>query len=153
MIRVEHLYLSPGHNYFGHHGQAAGEHPLLAVPEVECVAGRGLRGDRFFDYKPDYKGQVTFFAAEVHDELCIVLQTWDREPSVYRRNIITRGVDLNTLIGQTFSIQGIDFLGVSECTPCHWMDKAFGPGAESALKNRGGLRAKILTSGLLRLST
>ncbi len=151
MMRIELLCLSPGHNYFGHHGVPAGAHPTITVPEVDCVAGRGLRGDRFFDYKPDYKGQVTFFAAEIHDELCIVLQTWDREPSVYRRNVITRGVDLNTLIGQTFTIQGIDFLGCAECAPCHWMNEAFGPGAESALKNRGGLRAKILTDGVLRV--
>jgi MOSC domain-containing protein YiiM len=152
MIRVEHLFLSPGHNFFGRHGKPADEHPVLAVREVECVAGRGLRGDRFFDYKPDYKGQVTFFAAEIHDELCVLLQTWDRDPSVYRRNIITRGVDLNTLIGVEFEIQGVRFLGCAECTPCYWMDRAFAPGAEAALKDRGGLRAKILTDGILRVT-
>ncbi len=151
MIRVEHLFLSPGHNYFGHHGKPADEHPILAVPEVECVAGRGLRGDRFFDYKPDYKGQITFFAGEIHDELCVLLQTWDREPSVYRRNVITRGVDLNTLIGAEFEIQGVRFRGSAECSPCYWMDRAFAPGAEAALKGRGGLRAKILTDGVLRV--
>jgi MOSC domain-containing protein YiiM len=150
MIRVEHLYLSPGHNFFGHHGQAAGEHPLLAVPEVECVAGRGLRGDRFFDYKPDYKGQVTFFDGAIYDELCIVFDVHDIAPSAFRRNVITRGVDLNSLIGVEFAIQGVRFLGCAECTPCYWMDRAFAPGTEAALKGRGGLRAKILTDGILR---
>ena len=72
-------------------------------------------------------------------------------PSVYRRNVITRGVDLNTLIGVEFEIQGVRFLGNSECSPCYWMDQAFGPGAEAALKGRGGLRAKILTDGVLRV--
>ena len=48
MIRVEHLFISPGHNFFGHHGQPAGEHPTLSVEEIECVAGRGIRGDRFY---------------------------------------------------------------------------------------------------------
>lgn len=151
MIRVAHLYLSPGHNYFGHHGRAADKHPMLAVHEIECVAGRGLRGDRFFDYKPDYKGQVTFFAGEIHDELCILLDVHDREPGAFRRNVITRGVDLNTLVGVEFELQGVRFLGCAECSPCHWMDEAFAPGAEAALKGRGGLRAKILNDGRLRV--
>lgn len=150
MIRIEHLYLSPGHNYFGHHGKPADEHPMLAVPEVECVAGRGLRGDRFFDYKPDYKGQITFFAGEIYDELCAALEVCDREPSAFRRNVITRGVDLNTLIGVEFEIQGVRFLGSAECSPCYWMDRAFATGTEAALKGRGGLRAKILSDGVLR---
>lgn len=154
MLRIEHLYISPGHNFFGRHGQPAGEHPVIAVAEIECVAGRGLRGDRFFDYKPDYKGQITFFAAEVHEELCATfypLAGSPPAPSAFRRNVITRGVDLNTLIGQTFTLQGITFLGAAECSPCHWMDHAFAPGAHASLKNRGGLRAKILTDGLLRV--
>jgi MOSC domain-containing protein YiiM len=70
-------------------------------------------------------------------------------PAVFRRNVITRGVDLNTLIDQTFTLQGIRFLGTAECSPCHWMNQAFGAGAEAALKGRGGLRAKILNDGRL----
>lgn len=150
MIRIEHLYVSPGHNYFGHHGRAPDEHSMIEVDELECVAGRGLRGDRFFDYKPDYKGQATFFAAEIYDELCGVFQVIDREPWAFRRNIVTRGVDLNMLIGVEFEVQGVRFLGTGECSPCHWMETAFAPGAEAALKGRGGLRAKILTDGRLR---
>jgi MOSC domain-containing protein YiiM len=64
--------------------------------------------------------------------------------------VITRNVDLNTLIGAEFEVQGVRFLGTGECTPCHWMNHAFHPGTEAALKGRGGLRAKILTSGTLR---
>lgn len=144
-----HIYVSPGHNYFGHHGKPAGQHPTSEVEAVECVAGSGLRGDRFFDFKDDYKGQVTFFAAEVFEAMCARLAVFDRSPAVLRRNIITQGVDLNTLIGTEFEVQGIRFRGVTECTPCYWMDQAFGPGAEAFLKGRGGLRAKILTSGTL----
>lgn len=153
MIRIEHLYLSPGHNYFGHHGKPADDHPMIEVSSVVCVAGRGLRGDRFFDYKPDYKGQITFFAAEIYDELRTTLLPPDSRlppPSAFRRNVITRGIDLNTLIGREFTLQNIAFLGTGECSPCHWMDQAFIPGTHAALKNRGGLRAKILTDGTLR---
>jgi MOSC domain-containing protein YiiM len=149
---VLHLYVSPGHNFFGHHGQPAGTHPIEERAEVRCVAGRGLEGDRFLDHKPDYKGQVTFFQHEVYLDLCERLQVWDKPPSVFRRNVITRGVDLNTLIGVEFEVQGIRFLGVEESKPCHWMNLAFGPGAESALAGRGGLRARILSDGILRVT-
>lgn len=154
MIRIEHLYVSPGHNYFGHHNQPAGKHSVIAAPEIECVAGRGIRGDRFFDYKTDYKGQITFFSGEIYDELCatfLPLAGAHPQPSAFRRNVITRSVDLNTLIGRQFTIQGVTFQGTAECSPCHWMNEAFAPGTEVALQGRGGLRAKILTDGVLRL--
>ena len=150
-ITIEHLYISPGHNFFGHHGQPAGEHPSVEVPEIRCFAGRGIEGDRFLDFKADYKGQITFFSAEIYDELCARLGIWDRPPSAFRRNVITRGVDLNTLIGQEFTIQGVQFRGMAECSPCDWQDGAFAPGTEAALQGRGGLRAKILTDGVLRV--
>lgn len=150
-MKIEALYISPGHNYFGRHGQAPGEHPLLAVPAVECVAGRGLVGDRFLDYKDDYAGQITFFAGEVYDEIRRALNQPDRPAAVFRRNVLTRGVDLNALIGRVFEVQGVRFAGTRECSPCYWMDQAFAPGAEAWLKGRGGLRARILTSGRLKV--
>jgi MOSC domain-containing protein YiiM len=150
-MKIAALYLSPGHNYFGRHGQAPGEHPLLAVPAVECVAGRGLVGDRFLDYKDDYAGQITFFAGEVYDEIRRALNQPDRPAAVFRRNVLTRGVDLNALIGQEFEVQGVRFIGTRECSPCYWMDQAFAPGAEAWLKGRGGLRARILSSGRLKV--
>jgi MOSC domain-containing protein YiiM len=151
-MHLRHIFVSPGHNYFGHHGQPPGNHPQVEVSRVECVAGSGLRGDRFFEYKPDYKGQVTFFANEVWLELCSTFQILPdtTSPGVFRRNLITEGVDLNTLIGREFELQGVQFLGVTECSPCHWMDTAFHPGTEAALRGRGGLRAKILTNGWLQ---
>lgn len=124
---------------------------MLAVPAVECVAGRGLVGDRFLDYKDDYAGQITFFAAEIYDEIRRDLNQPDRTAAVFRRNGLTRGADLNALIGQEFEVQGVRFAGVRECSPCHWMDQAFAPGAEAWLKGRGGLRARILSSGWLKV--
>lgn len=150
-IRIEHLFISPGHNFYGHRGQPAGDHPTIEVPEVKCVAGRGLEGDRFLDFQDDYKGQVTFFASEVHEQLCAEFAVWDRPPSVFRRNVITRGADLPSLVGREFEIQGVCFLGTQESAPCEWMNLAFAPGAEAWLKGRGGLRAKILSDGVLRV--
>ena len=150
-VNVRHLYISPGHNFFGRQGLPAGEHPLVECAEIRCVAGRGIEGDRFFDFKGNYKGQITFFAAEVFDELCGRLGVSGKPPGVTRRNVIMAGVDLNALVGKEFEIQGVRFLGTAECSPCHWMDEAIAPGAEKLLHARGGLRAKILTDGILRV--
>jgi MOSC domain-containing protein YiiM len=152
--QIAHLYISAGHNFFGHHGHPPSEHAIKERDAVICVAGRGIEGDRFFDYKGDYKGQITFFAEEVYRELCAQLRVDPREraPSVFRRNVITRGLDLVALYDIEFELQGVRFRGMGECKPCHWMDHAFGPGAEDALQGRGGLRAKIVIGGKLRVA-
>jgi hypothetical protein len=149
-VQICHLYISAGHNYFGHHGREPDDYPTVEVPMIECVAGHGIRSDRFFDYRDDYKGQITFFSLEVFDELCGALALRDCSPSAVRRNVLTRGANLNALIGQQFEIQGVRFFGTEECRPCYWMDRAIAPGAEKFLKSRGGLRAKILSNGELR---
>lgn len=149
-MQVRHIFISPSHIYIGHHGQPPGTEPMHEVEAVECVAGKGLRGDRFFDFKDDYKGQVTFFEHEVFERMCEQFGESGRTPDVFRRNVITRGVDLNTLIGKEFEVQGVRFFGTQESAPCHWMNQAFAEGAEEALKGHGGLRAKILTDGVLR---
>lgn len=149
-FEIVRLYVSPAHNFFGHHGQPPGQSPIIEVGSVECVAGRGLLGDRFFDHKDDYKGQITFFAWEVYEDLCGRLDIHDKPVGALRRNAITRGIDLNALVGQVFDVQGVQFHGMAECSPCYWMNTAFGPGAEDTLRGRGGLRARILTNGNLR---
>jgi MOSC domain-containing protein YiiM len=150
-MKIYQLFISPGHNYFGYHGQSAGENPVVEVGEVECVAGNGLVGDRFFGFKENYKGQITFFSSEVFEEICRQLGATGKSPGVTRRNVITAGVDLNSLIGKKFILQGVEFEGICECSPCYWMDAAIAPGAEAALQGRGGLRARILTGGKLRV--
>lgn len=149
-MEVCHLYISPGHNFVGHHGREPDVHPAIEVPMIECVAGRGIRGDRYFDFKDDYKGQITFVSAEVFDELRVALNVHDPSPAATRRNVVTRGLDLNSLIGQDFEVQGVRFHGMQECAPCYWMEGAIAPGAKEFLKGRGGLRAKILSDGQLR---
>lgn len=153
MIHVRHLYVSAGHRFFGRHGLPPAEHPIVEVERVECVAGQGLRGDRFFGHRDDYKGQVTFFAAEVAARLQAELGLAAVDLSAFRRNVITEGVDLNLLVGERFELGGIVFLGTEECRPCYWMDRAVAPGAEAWLRGRGGLRAKILTGGWLHRET
>jgi MOSC domain-containing protein YiiM len=149
-LTVEHLFISPGHNFFGRSGQPAGTNPIVEVDEVECVAGHGLRGDRFFDYRSNYKGQVTFFAAEVFAQLCMSLGVKAASPAALRRNVVVSGGDLNELIGIEFEVQGVRLVGTEECRPCYWMDTVLAPGAEQWLKQRGGLRCRILSDGWLR---
>ncbi|HLP09707.1 MAG TPA: MOSC domain-containing protein [Opitutaceae bacterium] len=147
---IHRLAVSPDHNYFGHHGGPAGDAAVLEVESVDCVAGRGLRGDRFFDFKPDYKGQITFFALETYDALAAALGCAAGNPLAVRRNVFTRGIDVLALVGREFELQGVRFRGAEECRPCHWMDEAVAPGAHEWLKGRGGLRARILSDGVLR---
>jgi MOSC domain-containing protein YiiM len=144
------MFISPGHNYFGHYGREPDDYPLEEVDEIECVAGHGIRGDRFYDYRDDYKGQITFFSLEVFERLRAAFPQIDKSPGVLRRNVIVSGVDLNSLIRQEFELQGLRFRGTAHCKPCFWLDTAFARGAEKALAGHGGLRAQILTSGRLK---
>jgi MOSC domain-containing protein YiiM len=151
-VEIRHLFISPGHNFFGHHGRAPDEYPIIEVPEIECVAGHGVKGDRYFDYREDYKGQITFFSLEIFDAVRVALNVANCPPSASRRNVITAGVDLMTLVGEDFEIQGVRFHGTEHCRPCYWMNRAIAPGAEDFLNGLtgGGLRARILSDGIIR---
>ena len=146
------IWISGGNNFRGRHEKGSLNHEIFSVSEVECVAGMGLRGDRYFGYKENFKGQVTFFDADAVQAVRTHFEKPDLSSSVFRRNLIVQGVDLGAWIGKRFSFQGIEFEGSEECNPCYWMDQVVAPGAEGFLKAkfRGGLRARILTSGTLK---
>jgi MOSC domain-containing protein YiiM len=147
-MRIEQILTSPGHNYYGHHGLPPGESPLAFADSIECVAGRGIRGDRFFNYRNNYKGQITFLSREVFDLMTRALGVTTKSPGVLRRNVIVSGIDLMELIGVDFELQGVKFQGTAHCAPCYWMNTAFAPGAEEFLAGHcGGLRARSLPSG------
>ena len=150
-LTLHRIYIAEGHSYFGRHGKGSLKLPVNEVSQIECVAGRGLRGDRFFDHQEDYKGQVTLFSREVFVELCGALNLPQASPAALRRNLLVSGTDLNELIGHEFELQGVRLFGTEECRPCYWMDEALAPGAEAWLKGRGGLRCRILSDGWLRV--
>ena len=149
-VAIRHIFISPGHNFFGRFAEPAGTHPTIEVPFVKCRAGWGLEGDRFYGYRPDYKGQVTFFAWETYEALKIQFSVPALSPAAFRRNILVEGMDLPSLIGRRFTLDGVEFEGTGESKPCHWMNAAVAAGAEESLRGRGGLRAKIRSDGELR---
>ncbi|MEY2574375.1 MAG: hypothetical protein QOJ87_2588 [Verrucomicrobiota bacterium] len=146
---IRQIFVSPGHNYFGHHGRAPDDHPLLEVQKIECVAGHGIRGDRFYDYRDNYKGQITFFSVEVFEKLAARFGLANKSAGDLRRNVIVSDINLNDLIGEEFSIQGLRLRGTAHCRPCYWMNHALAAGAEEFLHGNGGLRAQILSDGVM----
>lgn len=152
-ITIEHIYISPGHNYFGRPKDGPGQHPTHDLDQVEAVAERGLTGDRYFGVAAHFDAQITFIAAEVLDALRTHFDLPHAQAILARRNIVIRGANINQLIGQEFSLvyptHQVDFLGSKPCSPCAWMDASFAPGAHKFLRGRGGLRARILSTGTL----
>lgn len=145
-VEVVEIMITPDHNW----GATEVEKQLMSkVEQVECVAGKGLLGDRYFAHKEDYHGQVTFIDQAVIDTVKAHVKREDLDPSVLRRNIVLSGVDLNSLIGRRFSLSGVEFSGSEECSPCRWMNVVAGDGAEQVMKERGGLRCRILSDGTL----
>jgi len=152
-VRLEKIYISPGHDYWGRQGAGRLQNGIRDVREVECVAGHGLVGDRYFGYRKDFKGQVTFFEQEVVEEIRERFKLPKLPASVFRRNLVISGMKLSGWLGRRFLFQGVEFEGCQECRPCHWMDRVVEEGTESFMKEgfRGGLRARILSSGTLRV--
>ncbi|MGB6221141.1 MOSC domain-containing protein [Haloferula sp.] len=149
---ILHLFTSPGHNYFGHHEKPPGTHGIVAHDSIKLMAGRGIPGDRFFDWKNNYKGQLTLLDQQVVDDIRSHAENPNLPADSFRRNVVIEGLDLNSLIGQTFRLNGVRLEGCEECRPCYWMDQACGkPGTEDLMKGRGGLRCRILEDGELSL--
>jgi MOSC domain-containing protein YiiM len=153
VVGIRHLFISPGHNFFGHYGKPAGENPTTEVAEIMCRAGHGVEGDRFFDYKQNYAGQITFFSWDIYRAVREKFGVPTLSAGAFRRNVIIEGVDINNLIGRNFSLGGVDFEGTVESKPCYWMNQAVAPGVEEWLRGNGGLRAKILSDGPLKCGT
>ena len=117
------------------------------VERVRGHAGRGLEGNRYFwkdGDAPPGRG-VTLIAAEaveaVADEGDISI-----EPAA-RRNVLTRGIDVNDLVGKRFRIGDVECEGVELCEPCAHLESMTQPGVIKALTHRGGLNADILSDG------
>jgi MOSC domain-containing protein YiiM len=119
-----------------------------AVESATAVAGKGLEGNRYFDTgRPEQ--ELTLIEAEqlervaVEDGLAI-------DAAATGRNLLTRGIDLNALVGKRFRVGALECRGIELCEPCTTMESRTAPGAIRALVHRAGLNAEILVGGDLR---
>ena len=121
------------------------EAPMVRVERAKARAGRGLEGDRYFDRRGTFSDaharghDLTLIEAEVLDELALTAED-------ARRNIVTRGIDLNALVGTRFTIGDVECVGQRLCEPCAHLERLT-PGTLRPLIHRGGLRADVLTDG------
>lgn len=120
------------------------------VERVRALAGKGLEGNRyFFDSAPPGRA-LTLIAAEALDALAE--ETGIRlEPAASRRNVLTRGIDINALVGRRFRVGELECRGVELCEPCSHLESLTQPGVVRGLVHRGGLNADILTDGEIAL--
>ncbi len=132
------------------------QQPLQAVDRVVAVAGHGLEGDRKFRRQglpADKNGpdrELTLIEAEAIEA---VNRDYDVElnPIETRRNVVTRGVPLNHLVGRQFRIGGALLHGLRLCEPCEHLESLTRSGVRSALVHRGGLRAQIVQGGAIHV--
>lgn len=132
---------------------------LRPVQTARAHAGRGLQGDRYFADRGTFSNthsrghDLSLIEAEVLDELSF--PGGRLAPEEARRNIVTRGVDLNALVGKRFRVGDVECLGQRLCEPCahleRWTAAAGKPGSLRALIHKGGLRADVLSDGEIRV--
>jgi len=126
--------------------------PMASVTSVEALADRGLAGDRYAESKnrpsPDY--QVTLIELE-NVEAFVASTGLTLTPEQPRRNIVTRGINLNSLCGKRFKVGAALFEGLELCEPCSLFAKRTNREALRFFVGRGGLRARIVTGAELRV--
>jgi MOSC domain-containing protein YiiM len=138
------------------HVASTGSAPMKSVGAVRLVAGKGLEGDRYalklgtYSNDPGSGRNVTLIEMEAIEALRRDYQI-ALEPGSARRNIVTRGVALNHLVGHEFKIGKVTLRGTRLCDPCAHMEKLTVKGALRGLIHRGGLRAEIVSGGMIRV--
>lgn len=147
-VEIRHIYSSPEHNYFTREKFDTGKALSREHERVELEPDRGIKGDRFeFSQYP-----LTFVCEEVMREVCQSLEL-EYLPSLFRRNIVMSGINLNQLIAKRFFIGDVEFEGLEHCAPCTWMNAVMKKGAYRLMSGRGGLRARVMRSGSLHRGT
>lgn len=124
---------------------------MIAVDKVEAVTGKGLDGDRYMLSSSSGKRGMTLIQAE-HLPAIAALSGHDAvSPAILRRNVVVDGIPLVALKGRRFRIGDVLLEGTDGCDPCSRMEAALGPGGYNAMRGHGGLCARILEGGTLRI--
>jgi steroid delta-isomerase-like uncharacterized protein len=137
-----------------HIAPAAGA-PMQGLESARAIAGQGLEGDRYFTKVGTYSNtpgaarDVTLIESEAVEQMNAKLGT-KFAPSEMRRNIVTRGVALNHLVGQEFRVGEVQLRGERLCQPCSYLETLTQVGIKAAMQHRAGLRAEILVGGTIR---
>jgi MOSC domain-containing protein YiiM len=126
-----------------------------SVGQAVAIPGTGLEGDRYAlkigtFYQPTPDRELTLIEAEALEALQRDYQI-ELAAGDARRNIVTRHVPLNHLVGQEFAIGEVRILGLRLCEPCDHLQKVTGKQVIKGLLHRGGLRAQILTPGTIKV--
>ncbi len=130
--------------------------PMRSLQEAHAVPGKGLEGDRYFlgtGYFSRHHGpshEVTLIEVETIDALNEEYEDLHIKAGDARRNIVTRNVPLNHLVGHRFQVGEVTLRGIRLCHPCLHIAKITHHNLLSGLVNRGGLRAQILIEGIIR---
>ncbi|KAD3720554.1 molybdenum cofactor biosysynthesis protein [Arthrobacter yangruifuii] len=152
-VEILHLLVSPAHAYFGRAKDGPADVATTDADQAQVVAGKGISGDRFFGKAAHMDAAVTLFAVESLEAIAAELGTGRFDPLLTRRNVILRGAELPPLLGRDFVLESADarveFHGGRQAHPCAWMDTVLAPGAHQAMRGRGGLRCRPLSSGTL----
>jgi MOSC domain-containing protein YiiM len=137
------------------HIASAAKAPMQAVNQVAAIPGAGLQGDRYFlqqgtFYKPEPDFELTLIEVEAIEAIKREYNL-DLGAGEARRNVVTRGVPLNHLVGREFTVGGVKVRGIRLCEPCSHLEALTGLPVIKGLRHRGGLRAQILTQGVIRV--
>lgn len=124
--------------------------PVTAVDQVEVRMGRGLVGDHFAGGSTSAR-QVTLIQAEHIDVVARLLGRDPFDPALVRRNVVVSGINLLALNGATFRIGTALLEGSGACHPCSRMEEALGPGGFNAMRGHGGITARVVEPGCIRV--
>jgi MOSC domain-containing protein YiiM len=123
--------------------------PLVTIEDAELVAGRGFAGDKRFSLATKSSNQLTLIEEEAIVAALKMAQL-EAPLSIARRNVVTRGVALNHLVGKRFVVGTAVVEGIELCEPCGHLAKVVSSRFSKALVHRGGLRCAIVESGRAR---
>lgn len=124
--------------------------PLVALGEVEAVAGSGLVGDHYAS-KSNGKRQVTLIQREHLTVVAQILGKVEVDAASVRRNIVVAGINLFALRDRRFRVGQVLLEGAGTCDPCSRMEEVLGPGGYNAMRGHGGIVCRIIESGTIRL--
>ena len=123
--------------------------PIKAVTEAVAIAGQGLRGDRYCATGASSNTQLTLIESEVIDALNSELAK-PLPVTAFRRNLVTKDVFLNSLVGMIFTVGEVQERGIELCEPCAYLQELLAlPNLVKRLTHKGGLRCEILEDGLI----